>query len=98
MRLRDQPWWPSGWAALGGSSPTHGELSRDGTFVTPRLSSMGLSLAVDYNATQCTAIVTYTVVREAGRPTEFLRLLCGLLENYRGKPFHEVENIDIDTI
>jgi hypothetical protein len=64
MRLRDQPWWPSGWAALGGSSPTHGELSRDGTFVTPRLSSMGLSLAVDYNATQCTAIVTYTVVRK----------------------------------
>src|SRR3989442_13477797 len=99
MRLLDQPWWPRSWPAVGDISPTPTELSQDGRFVTARLSSVAITLAVNYKGVQHKALIPSDAVREA-RPNDpdFLHFFCGVLGRYRQKPFSEVENIDLDTL
>ena len=99
MRLRDQPWWPSTWPTPGDHPLNQGELSQNGTFVTARLSSNGITLAIDYNGVQYKALIPSEELRKA-RPDDrdFLGYFCGILGRYRQKPFHEDENIEFDSI
>jgi hypothetical protein len=85
MKLRDYPWWPSGWA--GGLNA--GQVRQKGIFKRCLLFRSTLTLIANYDGRDCQASI-------APEPGLDLKKLHDLLLPHRDKPMQEVDSLEFE--